>query len=360
MPFVEGLAGICFNDDVLDYSDAKIICGFMDKTGKLVIEPKYKKISYFSEGLAAVSEDGLKFGYIDPSGKMIIEQKFASYSPFSEGLAVAALADSDLSKGGYIDKTGKFVIEPKYSFPKNFGDGVAVVGKDANEYCLIDKTGKEIAKIEDSASENSTYNYDSTFNYNFYKLDGEYTFDRYNSMPTFSEGLAIVYHNTYQEKPAGYIKTDGTMEVTFDAKKIGQFRRFSEGFAPVGLEIAQKEELSELLGNDVTSGVYDWVFVDRKGDIKIKINDSFQNARPFAEGLAAIQDRASKSRWGFINKEFQSAVPACFDKVGDFRAGLAFVWIVDYEGICEQYKGKDLKNGYLYIDKTGKPVQPQW
>jgi hypothetical protein len=37
LPFVEGMAGICFHDE-LPMSEDKAKCGFIDKTGKIVIE----------------------------------------------------------------------------------------------------------------------------------------------------------------------------------------------------------------------------------------------------------------------------------------------------------------------------------
>ncbi|HEE9620303.1 TPA: WG repeat-containing protein, partial [Campylobacter coli] len=49
--------------------------GFMDKNGKIVIEPKFDSISSFREGLAKVGLNG-KYGLIDKSGKIVIEPKF--------------------------------------------------------------------------------------------------------------------------------------------------------------------------------------------------------------------------------------------------------------------------------------------
>ena len=45
--------------------------GFIDKIGKVVIEPKYPDAESFSEGLARVLKD--KFGFIDKTGKVVIE-----------------------------------------------------------------------------------------------------------------------------------------------------------------------------------------------------------------------------------------------------------------------------------------------
>ncbi len=81
--------------------------GYIDKTGKIVIEPKFDTAGGFFEGLALVEIDD-KHGYIDKTGKIVIEPKFDFSWGFSEGLARVEIDD----KRGYIDKTGKYVWEP--------------------------------------------------------------------------------------------------------------------------------------------------------------------------------------------------------------------------------------------------------
>ncbi|MFK0495250.1 WG repeat-containing protein [Campylobacter coli] len=49
--------------------------GLIDKSGKIVIEPKFDSIWSFREGLAKVGLNG-KYGLIDKSGKIVIEPKF--------------------------------------------------------------------------------------------------------------------------------------------------------------------------------------------------------------------------------------------------------------------------------------------
>ena len=42
--------------------------GFIDKSGKVVIEPQFDYAEPFSEGLACLEKDG-KLGYLDKNGK---------------------------------------------------------------------------------------------------------------------------------------------------------------------------------------------------------------------------------------------------------------------------------------------------
>ena len=49
-----------------------------------------------------------KWGFIDKTGKIVINQKFDKVSGFSEGLCGVKIGN----KWGYIDKTGKYVWNP--------------------------------------------------------------------------------------------------------------------------------------------------------------------------------------------------------------------------------------------------------
>lgn len=85
-----------------------------------------------------------KWGYIDKTGKFVIEPQYAQAFMFSEGLAQV------LTRGGtgFIDKTGKMVIAPQTWEVSNFDGGLAFVRQNGNSG-YIDKTGKFIWKIKD-------------------------------------------------------------------------------------------------------------------------------------------------------------------------------------------------------------------
>lgn len=99
-PFSEGLA------PVLSFNQY----GFIDKTGKVVIEPRFRQTSGFSEGLAAVKiigSDGLYvWGYIDRAGAFAIAPQFTEAHPFAGGLARVVTADG---KSHLIDTNGKLI-----------------------------------------------------------------------------------------------------------------------------------------------------------------------------------------------------------------------------------------------------------
>ena len=103
--------------------------GYLNRnTGKVAIPAKYSKAWIFSEGLAAVVEEGeLKF--IDHCGNTVI----------SKGFKPSCMDDSYVFKNGYcfvrdtksgllgaIDTNGNWVIEPSFSFVYYVGDFVHV------------------------------------------------------------------------------------------------------------------------------------------------------------------------------------------------------------------------------------------
>jgi hypothetical protein len=96
--------------------------GFIDKTGKFAIEPRFEEAEDFSEGLAVVVA-GEKHGYLDRTGRIVIEPQFAKARNFSEGFA-AVRSDEHWS---YVDKHGKVVITGRFNDAKDFKGGLALV-----------------------------------------------------------------------------------------------------------------------------------------------------------------------------------------------------------------------------------------
>ena len=88
--------------------------GFVDRTGKVVIPPRFEGTSNFSEGLAAVRING-KWSFIDRGGK-VISPEFDSAGNFSEELAPVNMN----GKWGFIDKTGKVAIPPQFESVGSF------------------------------------------------------------------------------------------------------------------------------------------------------------------------------------------------------------------------------------------------
>ena len=111
MTFSEGLAVVNRTEEPFLCSDrGQCNIGYIDKTGKIVIEPKFSRASNFFEGFAAVATFGGHdpalgvlfdgWGYIDKTGEVVIPAEYRDARSFSEGLAPVKVGD----KWGYISR----------------------------------------------------------------------------------------------------------------------------------------------------------------------------------------------------------------------------------------------------------------
>ncbi|MDO6435328.1 WG repeat-containing protein [Flavitalea sp. BT771] len=116
-------------------ADHKI--GYIDKAGKMVIPAIYYNGSDFSEGLAAVRENGL-YGYIDSKGDFTITAQFDWAEPFSCGLALVYKDDHFY----YIDHQGRSAFPCAYEELSSFQHGVAVVRTFSGHRGLINTQGR--------------------------------------------------------------------------------------------------------------------------------------------------------------------------------------------------------------------------
>lgn len=107
--------------------------GFVDPKGTLLAGRMFDGVYDFSTGLAKV-KDGNLYGYIDITGKIIIEPKFKKAGPFMDNRAAASLNGKTY---GYIDRTGEWKIKPQFEEAENFAEG----GDPAN-YAVVKKNGK--------------------------------------------------------------------------------------------------------------------------------------------------------------------------------------------------------------------------
>lgn len=131
--------------------------GYVNKTGKLVIPCRYANAQGFAEGRAAVlvchkprcftdimetTDDGEvlgHWGYIDTSGKMVVQPLYLKAESFSDGLAAVTTEEFD---GYYIDKDGRVMIltPPDH---ESFLHGIARIGYPEHR-TYIDKTGRQL------------------------------------------------------------------------------------------------------------------------------------------------------------------------------------------------------------------------
>ena len=75
-------------------------------------EGKFDWTGDFSEGLCVVRDESGKHGYIDTTGKLIIDYQFQYSYNFENGKAKIQLANL----WGQIDSTGKIIVEPTHNY----------------------------------------------------------------------------------------------------------------------------------------------------------------------------------------------------------------------------------------------------
>jgi hypothetical protein len=132
--FGSGLAPVCIGT-----STENCTIGFINTSGEFEINPQYEYFEFydsestwgnypqhgFFEGLARVMVDQ-KIGYIDSTGKMVIQPQFTYGGNFVNGLARVKVN----GKMGFINKKGVLVVPAIYDSAFNFYQGRAAVEVD--------------------------------------------------------------------------------------------------------------------------------------------------------------------------------------------------------------------------------------
>lgn len=267
--------------------------GYMDRSGRTVIEPQYEGARPFSEGRGAVCVKE-KWGFVDATGKTVVEPQYEEVGVFSGSLAWVRRG----GRCGYIDPSGKEAIPAQFGEAFDFSEGLGLAKFDGGGCGFIDRTGKRA--------------FDATF----------------DAAWPFSEGLACIR----QGARCGYVDLKGkvVIEPTFRAA-----RRFSGGFAAVKVgrlwgfidrtgktivEPAWEEvgDFGEGLARASTGGLFG--YVDAAG--KVVVKPAFVDARDFSEGLAAVKVGTT---WGYIDRQGKTVIAPKFERADAFEGGTACV-----------------------------------
>lgn len=322
--------------------------GFIDKTGRFVIEPQYEEVGDFHEGLAWTKLGG-KFKYIDKYGKTVLEpdEKCISVGSFHEGLAniyinrsrmeiidktgrqvgpwfewvsdfrgfqegIACLKTRE-NKYGFIDKTGNFVIVPQFGYALDFHDGLAGVTLDPltlvgnQKWGYINKRGDFVIKpmfkdrglfSEGLAAARFGVGEKMSPDDRYGAIDktGEIIIEpQYRFLDNFHDGLAYAHDGVRK----GFINKAGHFVFTVDQNM--DLLPFREGLAQV--------RSGDKMG-----------FIDKAG--QLIINPVFEEAYPFHEGLSCV---CIGGKYGFINKMGEYIIDPLYNGESVFHEGLACV-----------------------------------
>ena len=296
--------------------------GLIDRSGNLVLEPKYDALSGYDSSYRRRFDEHLetdfseqvrpaqiagKWGFIDKKGNEVITPQFAMAGPFRDGWAQVRVGDA----WGVIDREGKFVIEPKYSFIGPFRSGLARVavggirlegGFPRSKWGFINRTGDEIVP------------------------------PKYEYAHGFSNGRALVNIGGEWRGMSG---------LSFQGGRWGVIDEVGRFVVEPKIEIGSATSLDETeveTNDDLQPVKYDGKFGYRDKHWNFLIEPQFDKAMPFSEKLAVV---LQAGKFGYIDTTGQLAIKPRFNKAAKFSEGLAPVVTA---------------NGVRFIDKTGNEI----
>lgn len=312
--------------------------GFMDKTGKVIIKPKYKRVRYpgFSEGLVFVSEEQASNGddlwvCIDTSGNIIYElERYCNpVDSYSEGCAV--INNWKTKSYWYVDKKGEKVFERNFGYACRFEYGYARVSDKEYDYAnsfYIDKNGykaKQISCIGSIINKGIAFCnkklVDPLGNVLIDSID-EWTGNDYEFLKVKRNGKwgfvdqkgNIIIDFIYTEDRKRYLDQVKHLNIdSLDAIPKETYRNvgfFNEGFASI-----MKDSL--------------YGFINIKNEIAIE--PIFKGVKYFSEGMAGAT--IDGILWGFINTKGEFVIQPQFYYVDTFEHGICGVLLEKRENI---------------------------
>lgn len=300
---------------------------YVDKEGKIVINPQFASASVFKDGLALVQASGneRKWGYISEEGKYVINIQFKDATIFSDGMAwtvmenaapsaidktgkiiftlqdaeevrifregltaFSVIDDEGETKWGFVDKTGQIKINPQFSVAGDFSDGRCAVRNLDGKWGYIDKEGKIIINYQFDGADsfkNGKAVVESSDKKGLIDQDGKYIIN-----PQFSD--MIIDGNMF------LIDQGGKWGWCDEEGKITINPQFGKAFP--------------FLGNSITSvqSGDNYGYIDKDG--KIVINPQFDMALPFNGKLALV---VTSDKVGFIDNEGKYVINPQYDDV---------------------------------------------
>lgn len=148
--FHEGLAAVVVDSGSIEHDEAGISVtdagwGYIRRDGSVAIPGPFDEAGVFSEGFAAVEPmtGPDLYGYIDHDGRQRIAPRFIEAEPFREGLAAVVVQRHGKQLWAFVDHGGSWVIDPRFDEVESFDGGLARVETD-NRSGLINREGRWI------------------------------------------------------------------------------------------------------------------------------------------------------------------------------------------------------------------------
>jgi len=254
---------------------------------KTKIETSADRVNYMTNGYAPFRWKKL-FGYVDLSGKVVIEAKFKSVGYFEGG---RAWAEDLTGKFGIIDTEGKWLVEPKYD---------KISDPEPTQHVAMGKIGELVEFIESNGS--------ATL------MDGVNAFGDFSEGFAWArKGTLVGMVNLKGDWiiPAEYTKIERATSGLVNVKKgefWGVFDVFGKRLIP--FEYERVENINDGLIAVKKGGL--WGFSNGAGEIVIE--PKFTNVRDFHNGYAAA---SKDGLWGMIDKTGEFTMKPKYRRVND-------------------------------------------
>jgi len=211
--FSEGLAAVLIKNK----------WGFIDKSGKIAIQPQFESVSDFSNGFSVIIKEikGKKLrGFINKKGEIVINPQFDQAYSFFEGFALIKMND----KWGFIDEKGSIVINPQFEDANYFSEGLSLI-KQGDNYGFIDEKGKIVINPQ------------------------------FKNAGPFQEELAVIQSS---DEKYGYINKEGKFEINPQFEDAGSFNQ-GIAFIKIGDKYGFIDKTGKIIINPQFDEIYGWL-----------------------------------------------------------------------------------------------------
>jgi hypothetical protein len=313
-----------------DYS--KRAWGYIDEEGKYAINANYKDATVFSEKISWVVEKNGAPTALNTKGDTLFVLKQAErVRIFKEGLAAFNVEDEDGEiDWGFVDASGIVKINPQFSYVNNFSEGMSAFRNEDGEWGYINREGMIVINPQfDSAG-------DFVEDRAVVTLDDQYgIIDK--------DGKFLVNPQFDMAKPDGdnYLVKEGDKWGWCDSEgKMIINPQFDDAFPFGGKDYAPVKSAGE------------YGFVDIEG--KFVINPQFKGAVPFNGDLAMV---SSAGKIGLIDEEGKYVVNPQFESASRDYVNFITYGSSTYESVDSDYFDIEALNSAISFDSpAGIPL----
>jgi len=327
--------------------------GFVDRSGRAVVPPRFDQVGRFSEGLAPVRV-GRQWGFVDRFGRVAIAPRFEEVGSFRGGLAVVIEGE----RSGVIDTLGYFVLRPRFervvAFDSIFFDNRAVIALEGKKGYACRAGTIAVPPLYRDASRFSEglAAVEMVAGHGYIDTTGRVVIaPRFEFAAPFDRGLALVR----QGGMCGFIDRTGSyvVEPRFDeagsfsgadiapvrrGRSFGWINRSGRWIESAFFELQRIDDSLRLAKSDGRIGIVNGA----TGNLLRSF--AWGSLGVFSEGLASA--RNSGTRYGFIDLEGTLVIATRFDQVDRFRHGLCRVAAADTLGYVDR-AGRWLWRGFF-------------